>query len=95
MNAVSLVGTLAIDPMMRASRAGTPECRMKLAVPRRSRGGRPEPGVVYVRVSLFGSDALEHGPRLRQGSRIGLTGRLDSADPRESAGVLIDQLDYL
>jgi hypothetical protein len=46
-------------------------------------------------VTTFGEDTRECGRRLKLGSRVGLAGRLDSDDPRESAGVLIDHLDYL
>lgn len=92
MNAVSLVGTLTADPELRVNRAGDDECRMRIAVPRRSRDGRREPGVVYVDVTTFGADARACAD-LRLGSRVGLSGRLD--DDPESAGVLIDQLDFL
>jgi len=95
MNAVSLVGTLTGDPTLSDSPASVPRCTMRLAVPRRSHDGTPEPGVVYVDVTTFGEQARECGRRLKLGSRVGLSGRLDSDDPRESAGVLIDQLDYL
>ena len=67
---------------------------MRIAVPRYARGGRKEPGVVYVDVTTFGLDALEHAERLGEGSRIGLSGRLDSDEP-EWSGVVIDQLDVL
>jgi len=94
MNVVSLVGTLTADPTVRVNRAGHDECRMRLAVPRRSRNGSPQPGVVYVDVTTFGPDARACADRLRLGSRVGLSGRLDD-DPPEGIGVLIDQLDFL
>lgn len=93
MNAVSLIGTLTEDPTLRVNRSGFDECRMRLAVPRRARDGRPEPGVVYVDVTTFGQEAQACADRLRMGSRVGLSGRLE--DDPESAGVLIDQLDFL
>lgn len=75
---------------------------MRLAVPRRSREGRPEPGVVYVDVTTFGQEARECKARLSEGSRVGLSGRLEAEGQRsdgsgweESLGVLIDQLDFL
>jgi single-stranded DNA-binding protein len=64
---------------------------MRLAIPRRARDGRREPGVVYVDVTTFGTEAQECADRLREGSTVGLAGRLDD-DPR---GVLIDQLTIL
>jgi single-stranded DNA-binding protein len=95
MNAVSLIGTLTAAPDLQEPRSGVPRCRMRLAVPRRARTGSAEPGVVYIDVTTFGEEARECARRLKLGSRVGLAGRLDSDDPRESAGVLIDQLDYL
>lgn len=95
MNAVSLIGTLTADPDLQEPRSGSPCCTMRLAVPRRARDGRAEPGVVYIDVATFGEQARECGRRLKLGSRVGLAGRLDSDDPRESAGVRIDQLDFL
>ena len=93
-NSISLTGTVEVDPELRMNRAGIRECRMRIAVPRLCRNGRPEPGVVYVDVATFGVEAEECAERLSQGSRIGLSGRLDSDEP-EWLGVLIDQLDFL
>jgi single-stranded DNA-binding protein len=77
---------------------------MRIAVPRYSRGGQREPGVVYIDATTFGLQAVEHAERLSRGSRIGLAGRLDADEPvgrvdedDEPAwyGVVIDQLDFL
>ena len=94
MNAVSLIGTLTDDPELQESRTAPPRCTMRLAVPRRDRTGRQEPGVVYIDVETHGEQARECSRRLKLGSRIGLAGRLDSDHP-QSAGVQIDQLTYL
>jgi single-stranded DNA-binding protein len=91
-NAVSLVGTLTGDPVLSVNRAGVDECRMRLAVQRRERGGQPEPGVVYIDVTTFGREARECADRLAAGDRVGLSGRLEPGDGQH---VLIDQLDYL
>jgi single-stranded DNA-binding protein len=93
-NSVSLIGELTEEPVLRRNRAGVHECRMRMAIPRYSRGGRREPGVVYVDVTTFGLDAVDHAERLSRGSRIGLSGRLESDEP-EWSGVVIDQLDVL
>lgn len=93
MNSVSLIGTLTADPEFRFNRAGIAECRMRVAVPRRTREGRRDPGVVYVDVTSFGREAVEASERLHRLSRVGLTGRLE--DDPESAGVLIDHLTFL
>jgi single-stranded DNA-binding protein len=89
-NAVSLIGQVVGEPELRTNRASAPQCTMRLAVPRRSREGRREPGVVYVDVTTFGTEAQECAERLREGSTVGLAGRLD-----EAGHVLIDQLDLL
>ena len=94
MNSVSLIGELTEEPVLRRNRAGVQECRMRIAVPRYARGGRREPGVVYVDVTTFGLEAEDHAERLSRGSRIGLSGRLESDEP-EWSGVVIDQLDVL
>jgi single-stranded DNA-binding protein len=102
MNTVSVVGQLTAAPKLGQNRAGEAECRMRIAVPRRSRDGRPEPGVVYLDVTTFGEEARECAARLSEGDRVGLSGRLDvdeHARPdggwEETHGVLIDQLDIL
>jgi single-stranded DNA-binding protein len=101
-NTVSVVGQVVGEPELRRNRAGTDQCTMRLAVPRRSREGRREPGVVYVDVTIFGQEARECKARLSEGSRVGLSGRLEAERQRtesgaweESHGVLIDQLDFL
>lgn len=101
-NVVSLVGQLSEDPDLRLNRGGIEECRMRLAVPRRSRDGRIEPGIVFVDVTTFGQEARECAERLSAGDRIGLSGRLEvdehlSEDGEWEAyhGVLIDQIDLL
>jgi single stranded DNA-binding protein len=91
-NSVSLVGRLTADPELRVDRSGTDECRMRLAVQRRVRGGAPEPGVVYIDVTTFGHEARECAERLAGGDRVGLSGRLEPEDGRH---VLIDQLEFL
>src|SRR5205085_9207631 len=58
-NSVSLVGQLTADPQLRTNRTGTDECRMRIAVQRRQRGGDPDTGVVYVEVTTHGRDARE------------------------------------
>lgn len=64
-------------------------------MPRYSASGQHEPGVVYVDVTTFGLEAREHAGRLSEGSRVGLSGRLDSDPPEEGLGVLIDQFNVL
>lgn len=63
-------------------------------MPRRSRDGRVSPGVIYVEALAFGDEARECAERVRQGSRVGLSGRLDDDPPEEGIGILIEQLDF-
>ena len=63
---------------------------MRLAVPRWTREGTREPGVVYVDATTFGWEAEECAKRLTRGGAVGLCGRLD-----DEHGVLIDQLTFL
>jgi single-stranded DNA-binding protein len=98
-NSVSLIGTLVEDPALRES-AQSVSCTMRLAVPRRDDRGQQLPGVVYVDALIFGLRARDCAERLRQGDRIGLTGRIEQDKHRTRAGewrvehaILIDQLD--
>ena len=95
MNAVSLIGTLTADPELQETATAPPRCTMRLAVPRRDRTGRQEPGVVYIDATTEGEQARECGRRLKLGSRVGLSGRLEDDPPHEGTSVLIDQLDVL
>ena len=92
MNSISLIGQVVGEPELRRNRADVDECRMRLAVPRRSRDGRREPGVVYVDVTTFGDEARRCAKRLHEGCTVGLSGRLEDD---EGGLVLIDQLDVL
>jgi single-stranded DNA-binding protein len=98
-NSVALTGTVVDDPQLSSGERGGDVCVMRIAVPRRSRGGRREPGVVYVDVAAFGAGAHESAARLREGDRIGLAGRLSREEYRAQGGgrrvdhaVLIEQL---
>jgi single stranded DNA-binding protein len=102
MNTVALIGALTDAPELTRNREGIEVCRMRIAVPRRNRGGRREPGVVYVEVVTFGAEAIACAERLKRGDRIGLSGRLERDDyvvaegeRRTDHGVLVEQLDLL
>jgi hypothetical protein len=58
-NSVALTGTLVDDPQLSSGERGGDVYVMRIAVPRRSRGGRREPGVVYADAAAFGADARE------------------------------------
>ena len=100
MNSVSLIGTLVREPELGRNRAGVETCQMRIAVARRDRAGRQQPGVIYVDVTSFGTEARECANQLGMGDRIGLAGRLEREVYRTPKGewqvdhaVLIDQLD--
>jgi single-strand DNA-binding protein len=102
MNAVSPIGTLTDDPDLQESSTSAPRCTMRLAVPRYERNGRRLPGVTYIDVTTFGSEARECADRLTEGSPIAVAGRLEVEEHRAADGpwevihgVLIDQLDFL
>ena len=99
---MSLIGRIAAQPEMRTGEAGEPVCAMRLAVPRVSRGGTREPGVVYVEVTTSGWQAHEVFEALAVGGRVGVTGRLVldewvGADGRRRSRyeVMADQLELL
>jgi single-strand DNA-binding protein len=99
MNTVALTGTLVEDPDLYEDGDEPVRCTMRLAVPRHARGGRREPGFVYVAVTTFGLEARGCAERLRRGDRLGVTGRIEQDKHRTPEGrrvdhsVLIDQLD--
>jgi len=98
MNNVSLIGQVVGQIDFHENRAGILVCQMRLAVPRRAREGRPEPGVVYIDVATFDEEARRYSALLSEGSYVGISGRLDSDDPSDApgwSGVLIDQIDLL
>ena len=102
MNSVSLIGRVAEPPEMRVSDSGEDVCAMRLAVPRVARGGRREPGVVYVEVTSSGWQAREIHAALAVGGRVGVTGRIEldewitpEGDMRSRYEVMADQLELL
>lgn len=94
MNTVSIIGEVIAAPRLSENRAGIPRCRIRLAIPRYSSDGRREPGVVYVAATAFGHEAETCAERLEAGSRVGLSGWLDSDEPGWS-GVAINKLEIL
>ncbi|HEX8745150.1 MAG TPA: single-stranded DNA-binding protein [Thermoleophilaceae bacterium] len=99
MNSVALTGTLTEDPELHEDGDEPVRCTMRLAVSRYARGGRREPGVVYVRAVTFGLEARDYAERFRRGDHISVTGRIEQDRHHTPEGwrvdhsVLIDQLD--
>jgi single-stranded DNA-binding protein len=85
-NNVSLIGSLVSDPELGVGRGGRVECAMQIAVPRRASGGRREPGVVYVEVTVFDEQARACARDLVAGMRIGVSGTLEREDSLDSLG---------
>jgi single-strand DNA-binding protein len=101
-NSVSLIGRLAEPAEMRVGDSGEDVCAMRLAVPRVARGGRREPGVVYVEVTTRGWQAHEVQKALAVGGRIAIVGRIEldewvtpEGEHESRYEVLADQLELL
>ena len=97
MNSISLIGTVSAPP---EPGVGGRETRFQVAVPRRDRSGRRQPGVVYVECVVKDSEA-DDCSRLSKGAVVGLAGRLEvdrehtGEGWRETHTVLVDQLDVV
>jgi single-strand DNA-binding protein len=97
-----LIGKVAAQPELRTGESGEEVCAMRLAVPRVARGGRREPGVVYVEVTTSGPRAHEVYGALAVGGRVGVTGRIvldewvtPQGERRSRYEVMADQLELL
>jgi len=100
MNSISLVGRLTRDPELR-ERNGTEIAGMRLAVPRRPRGGEQQPPV-YVDLTAFGQLATICGKHLQKGRRVAVSGRLEYSEwtddnhaKHSKHEVIADQVDFL
>ena len=80
MNNVSLIGFLVSEPELLVDHEGRDVCAMQIAVPRRRITGEFEPGVIYVDIAVFGSQADECAASLAAGARIGVSGTLERED---------------
>jgi single-stranded DNA-binding protein len=85
-NNVSLIGSLVGDPELTVDQRGRDVCVMQVEVPRRSRGGEFQPGVVYIDVTAFGEQARACASDLAAGLRIGVSGTLERDDSLDSRG---------
>jgi single-strand DNA-binding protein len=102
MNSVHLIGNLTRDPELRSLPSGTAVCKMRLAVnTRRKDGEQWVDKANYFDVTAFAGRAENAAQYLSKGSRVGVTGRLESreweSDGQKRYGVEIisDQLDFL
>jgi single-strand DNA-binding protein len=101
-NSVNLIGRLVQDPAVRSGPGGEDQCAMRVAVPRVGDGGLRQPGVVYVEVVASGLRAADLLAELRDGMRIGVSGRLELDEWTDPDGerharyeILADQLELL
>lgn len=85
-NNVNLIGSLVADPELSLDRDGRDVCAMQLAVQRRGASGEPEPGVIYIDVSVHGHLARTCAEELSAGQRAGVAGRLERDDSLDKRG---------
>ena len=81
MNSVHLIGNLTRDPELRSLPSGTSVCKMRLAVnTRRKDGEQWVDKANYFDVTAFAGRAENAAQYLSKGSRVGVTGRLESRE---------------
>jgi single-strand DNA-binding protein len=85
-NNVNLIGSLVGDPELSSDPSGRDVCPLQIAVQRRGPTGDPEPGVIYVDVTVYGRLARTCAEQLAAGQRIGVAGRLERDDSLDSRG---------
>lgn len=94
MNLAALTGELIAAPHLRTTTGGDREWRLELAVPRRTRSGRRDPGVVRVMLLAGPAEVDPLEPtELVAGAWLEVVGRLED-DPAGMV-VLIDHLSLL
>ena len=99
-NVVTLVGRVGGDPDMKYFESGTVNCRLTLAVNRRSKN-KDQPD--WFNLELWGKTAEVAGNYVRKGSLIGVKGALkfdswsdrQSGVTRSSPVIHVEQLDLL
>jgi len=85
-NNVNLIGSLVGDPELSLDRNGRDVCAIQLAVQRRGPAGDPEPGVIYIDVTIYGQQARTSAAQLSDGQRVGIAGRLERDDSLDQRG---------
>ena len=86
MNNVNLIGAVIGEPELSVDLDGRDVCAMQIAVQRRGPTGEPEPGVIYIDVTTYGSRARECAIELNAGARVGIAGRLERDDSLDTRG---------
>ena len=101
MNNINVIGRLTRDPDLDQTPSGTAVCRIRLAVPRRSKDGKDQ-GAVFVTVIVYGGPASASAGHLTKGRQIGVSGRLEHREWTGPDGsrhsvheVVADHLDFL
>ena len=85
-NNVNLIGGVVGEPQLGIDRDGRDVCAIQLAVQRRGPTGEPEPGVIYIDVTVYGRLARVCANELSAGQRIGVAGRLERDDSLDGRG---------
>jgi single-strand DNA-binding protein len=103
MNSVQLIGNLTRDPELRSLPSGTSVCKMRLAVNtrRKDSDGNWADKPNYFDVTAFAGRAKTAAEYLSKGSRVGVSGRLESREwesdgqTRYGVEIISDQIDFL
>src|SRR3954468_5704530 len=85
-NNVNLIGAVVGEPLLSIDRDGRDVCAMQIAVQRRGPTGDPEPGVIYIDVTVYGHQARMCANELTPGQRIAVAGRLERDDTLDNRG---------
>ena len=101
MNSITLIGRLTRDVDSRQTKGDQTVASMRLAVPRRKRGGEQQ-APVYIDVTAFGALADLCGKYLAKGRQVAVAGRLehsewelDDKSKRSKHLVIADSVDFL
>jgi single-strand DNA-binding protein len=104
-NVVVLTGNLTRDPELRFTQAGTPVCKLRLAVNGRRKDGQSGEWVDkpnYFDLTVWGARGEAAAEHLAKGSPVAVDGRLDwrewedkEGGARQAVEVVVDQLQFI
>lgn len=102
-NTITLVGRLAKDPQLRSLPSGMSVCDLRLAfTTSRKTGGEWQNESNFIDVAVWGGQGEAAARNLTTGRRVGITGRLEHRQWKDSNGsnrerysITADRLQYL